>query len=169
MSKSSSLFSLVTQSQVLYTLIGICNDLSMGLHNEQLHMVVKMPPSHCLTQSYNHHHHHVVPPARISLTLSLHFSLSFITFGSSSGLHPVSSHNCCIYVQAGCRAFAWPYAGVHRSTSLMSLSLLLQQCLAYLVRLTCIVFVMGGKWLYSWCLVGCCHQDLFNIALNILV
>ena len=52
-SKSSPLFSLVTQSQVLYTWIGICNDLSMGLHNEQLHMVVKVPPSHCLTQSYN--------------------------------------------------------------------------------------------------------------------
>ena len=38
-----------------------------------------------------------------------------------------------------------------------------------LVRLTCIVFVMGGKCPYSWCLVGCCHQDLFNTALNILV
>ena len=50
----------------------------------------------------------------------------------------------------------------HRSTSLMSSSLLLQQCPACLVRLTCIVFVMGGRWLYSWCLVGCCHQDLFN-------
>ena len=38
----------------------------------------------------------------------------------------------------------------------MSSSLLLQQCPACLVRLTCIVFVMGGKWPYSWCLVGCC-------------
>ena len=28
---------------------------------------------------------------------------------------------------------------------------------------------LGGKWPYSWCLVGCCRQDLFNIALNILV
>ena len=37
------------------------------------------------------------------------------------------------------------------------------------VHLTCIVFVMGGKWPYSGCLVGCCHQDLFNIALNILM
>ena len=46
----------------------------------------------------------------------------------------------------------------------MSSSLLLQQCPACLVRLTCIVFVMGGKWPYSWCLVGCCRQDLFNIA-----
>ena len=51
----------------------------------------------------------------------------------------------------------------------MSSSLVLQQCPACLVRLTCIVFVMGGKWPYSWCLVGFCHQDLFNIALNILL
>ena len=118
---------------------------------------------------HHHHHHHVVPPARISLTLSRHFFLSFIAFGRSSGLHPVSLHSCCMYVRAGRPAFAWPYAGVHRSTSLMSSSLLLQQCPTRLVRLTCIVFVMGGKWLYSWCLVGCWRQDLFNIALNILV
>ena len=26
-----------------------------------------------------------------------------------------------------------------------------------------IVFVMGGKWPYSCCFVGCCPQDLFNI------
>ena len=114
-------------------------------------------------------HHHVVPLARISLTLSSHFSLSLIASGRSSGLHPVSSHSCCMYVWAGRPAFAWPYAEVHRSTSLMSLSLLLQQCLACLVRLAWIVFVMGGRWPYSWCLVGCCYQDLFNIARNILV
>ena len=42
----------------------------------------------------------------------------------------------------------------------MSLSLLLQQCPACLVRLTCIVFVMGGRWPYSWCFVGCCCQEL---------
>ena len=115
------------------------------------------------------HHHHVVQLARISLTLSRHFSQSFIAFGRSSGLHHVSSHSCCMYVRAGRPAFAWPYAGVHRSTSLMSSSLLLQQCPACLVHLNCIVFVIGGKWPYSWCLVGCCRQDLFNIALNILV
>ena len=115
------------------------------------------------------YHHHVVPLARISPTLSRHFSLSFIASGRSSGLHPVSSHSCCMYVRAGRPALAWPYAGVHRNTSLMSSSLLLQQCPECLARLTCIVFVMGGKWPYSWCLVGCCRQDLFNIALNILV
>ena len=118
---------------------------------------------------YRYHHHHIVPLARISLTLSRHFSLSFITSGRYSGLHPVSSQRCCMYVRAGRPAFAWPYAGVHRSTSLMSLSLLFQQCPACLVRLTWIVFVIGGRWPYSWCLVGCCRQDLFNNAHIILV
>ena len=95
-------------------------------------------------------HHHVVPPARISLTLSRHFSLSFIASGRSCGLPPVSSHSCCMCVRAGRPVFAWPYAGVHRNTSLMSSSLLLQQCPACLVRLICIVFVIGGRWPYSW-------------------
>ena len=88
---------------------------------------------------HHHYHHHVVPPARISLTLSHHFSLSFIASGSSSGLYPVSSQSCCMYVRADRPAFARPYVGVHRSTSLMSSSLLLQQCHACLLRLTWIV------------------------------
>ena len=74
-----------------------------------------------------------------------------------------------LYVRAGRPAFARSYVGVHRSTSLMSSSLLLQQCAACLVRLIWIVFMMGGRWPYSWCLVGCCHQDLFKIARSILV
>ena len=115
------------------------------------------------------HHHHVMPQARISLTLSCHFSLSFIASGKSSGLHPISSHSCCMYVQAGHPAFAQLYVGVHRSTSLMSSSLLLQQFPACLVHLTWIVFMIGGRWPYSRCLIGCCRQDLFNIARNILV
>ena len=123
---------------------------------------------HCIIKK-NHPHHHVLPLARISLTLSRHFSLSFIASGRSSRLHPVSSYICCMYVRAGRPAFARPYVGVHWSTSLMSSFLLLQLCLACLVRLTWIVFAMGGWWPYSWCLVGCCRQDLFNIARNILV
>ena len=118
---------------------------------------------------HHHHHHHVEPPARISLTLSRHFSLSFIASGRSTGLHPVSSQSCCMYVLAGRPDFARPFVGVHRSTSLMSSSLLLQQCPACLVRLTWIVFVMGGRWPYSWCFVGCCNQDVFNIVHSILV
>ena len=116
-----------------------------------------------------YHHHHVVLVARISLTLSCHSSLSFIALGRSSGQHPVSSHSCWMYVRASRPAFARPYVGVHRSTSLMSSSLLLQQCLACLVRLTWIVFVIGGRWSYSWCLVGCCRKDLFKISCSILV
>ena len=117
----------------------------------------------------DHHHHHIALVARISLTLYRHSSLSFIALGRSSGQHPVSSHSCWMYVRAGRPAFARPCVGVHKSTSLMSSFLLLQQCPACLVRLTWIVFVIGGRWPYSWCLVGCCRQDLFKIARSILV
>ena len=119
----------------------------------------------------SHHHHHVMSSARISLTLSLHPSLSSIR---SSGLHPVSAQSCCMEVRAGRPAFAHPCEEVHRSTSLMRSSLLLG-----LLRLILIVFVMGGNWQYSCCLVGCCLVGcclvgcclhyLFNIARNILV
>ena len=70
-------------------------------------------------------------------------SYEFIVSGRFSGLHPVSSHSCCMYVRAGRSAFARPYVRVHRSTSLMNSSLLLQKCPACLVRLTWIVFVTG--------------------------
>ena len=73
---------------------------------------------------YRHHHHHVMLVARISLTLSHRFSLSFIASGRSSEQHPVSSHSCWMYVRAGRPAFARPCVGVHKSTSLMSSSLL---------------------------------------------
>ena len=86
-----------------------------------------------------------MPSARISLTLYRHFSLSFIASGMSSGLYPVSSHCCCVYVLAGRPALVQRYVGVHRSTSLMSSSLHLQQCPACLVRLTLNVFVMRGR------------------------
>ena len=89
-----------------------------------------------------YHHHHIVLAARISLTLSHHSSLSFIALGRSSGQQPVSSHSCWMYVRAGRSAFARPCVGIHKSTSLMSSSLLLQQCPACLVRLTWIVFVI---------------------------
>ena len=116
--------------------------------------------THTHTLIYHHHHHHIALVARISLTISRHSSLSFIALGRSSGQHPVSSHSCWMYVHRGRPAFARPCVGVHKSTSLMSSSLLLHQCPACLVRLTWIVFVIGGRWLYSWCLVGCCRQDI---------
>ena len=108
-------------------------------------MVVK---SQTHREKHHHHHHHVVPATRISLALSRHFSLSFIASVRSSWLHPISSHSCCMYVRVGRQAFARPYVGVHKRTSLMSSSPLLQRCPACLVRLTWIVFVMGGRWPY---------------------
>ena len=87
----------------------------------------------CMCIYHHHHHpHHITLVARISLTLSRHSSLSFIALGRSSGQHPVSSHSCWMYVCAGRPTFARPCVGVHKSTSLMSSSLLLQQCPACL-------------------------------------
>ena len=83
----------------------------------------------------HHHHHHIVLAARISLTISRHSSLSSIALGRSSGQQPVSSHSCWMYIRAGRPAFARPCVGIHKSTSLMSSSLLLQQCPACLVCL----------------------------------
>ena len=112
-----------------------------------------------LKACFSHHHHHVVPPALISLILSRHFSLSFIASGRSSELYPVSSHSCRIYVRASRPAFARPYVDVHMSASLISSSLLLQQCPACLFRLTWIVFcdgevggrIVGALWVVaSW-------------------
>ena len=110
-----------------------------------IYMLVKSPVFSCsdyrihcgwINGIYHHHHHHIVLAARISLTLSRHSSLSFIALGRSSGQHPVSSHSCWMYVRAGRPAFARSCVGIHKSTSLMSSSLLLQQCPACLVRLT---------------------------------
>ena len=56
-----------------------------------------------------------------------------------------------MYVRAGRPAFARPYVGVHRITSLMSSSLLIQQCPACL---TWRVFVMGGRWPYIYIYIG---------------
>ena len=101
--------------------------------------------------------HHVALLARISLTPSCHPSLS-------SRLHPVSAKSCRIKVLTGRPTIAHPCAKVH-----WSMSLLLQQCPACLIRLIWIVFVMGSWWPCSCCFVGCCLHDLFNKARSILV
>ena len=77
----------------------------------------------------------------------------------------------CLYraVLVGCPTFARLCEGVHEKKSLMSWSLLIQLCPACLVRLIWIVLEMGGRWTYSCCFVGCCFQDLFNMARSILV
>ena len=61
------------------------------------------------------------------------------------------------------------YLHNRRRTSRMSSSLLFQQCPRCLVHLVWMILEMGGRWPYNWCFVGCCFQDLFNIARSILV
>ena len=51
----------------------------------------------------------------------------------------------------------------------MSSFLFLQERRACLVRLIWMVLEMEGWWLYSYCLVGWCFQDLFSIACRILM
>ena len=110
-----------------------------------------------------------MPSTWISLIFSQYPSLWSIAFGRSSRLYPVLAHSCCMYVLAGRPAFARPCEGVHWISSLMSSPILLQQCPACLVRLTWIVFVIGGKLPYSCYFVGCYLQDLFNITCSILM
>ena len=99
----------------------------------------------------NHHHqYHVTLSVRMFLIFSRHPSLSSIAFGRSS----VSAQSGCIYVRSRRPAFVRSCDGVHRSISLTSSSLLLQQCPACPVRLILIVFVTGGRWPYSCCFVG---------------
>ena len=137
------------------------------LHKEKFHF-----GSRKVARCYlHHHHHHVVPPARISLTLSTQTSLSFIASGRSSGLHPVSSQSYFMYVRAGRPAFVRLYVRLHRSSSLMSSSLLLQQCPASLARLTWIVFVMevsgrivGALWGVASMTFQYCSQHSCAIA-----
>ena len=74
-----------------------------------------------------------------------------------------------MYVFARRTTLACPCDGFHRRTSLMSSSLLLQQCSACLVRLTRMVWEMVGRWPYSCFFVECCFHDLFKTARSILV
>ena len=92
---------------------------------------------------YIYHHHQVTLLARISLT-------SFSLFD------PIIHRSR-------------PCEGVHKRKLLMNSSLLLQQCPACLVCLIWIVCKIGGSWLYNCCFLGCCLQDLFNIARSIFV
>ena len=50
--------------------------------------------------------------------------------------------------------------GMRWRTSFMSSSLLHQQYAEYLARFSLMLCEIGGKWQYSYCIVGCYFQDL---------
>ena len=102
--------------------------------------------------------------ARISLILSLPLSLLSIV---QSGL--LNTILCPSRVLAGRLTLARQHEGILRKTSFMCLSLFIQQYPTCLVCLNWIVLELGCKWPYSYCFVGCCFQDLFNITHTILV
>ena len=93
---------------------------------------------------FNNHYHHVAQLAQISLTLSCHLSLSYITSISSSTPHLVSVQSCYRYILVGRPTLTPPCEGVHWRTSLMSSFLLLQQCPACHVRLIWIILEKRG-------------------------
>ena len=114
-----------------------------------------------LSRINDHDHHHVVLPARISLTLSRNSSLSFIVSGIHIELPYVgSSWSSCFLFGHMRRSI-----GVHPLWArLCFFSSVLHVCVVYFDS-----FRDGGWWLYSWCFVGCCLEDLFKFARSILV
>ena len=117
-----------------------------------------------------HHHHHLTPSAWISPNPFPHSSLS--SFASGRLKIQATSCICTEPLYLGSIWLTCLWSSMWKgSTGVchMSSSLLLQQCPACLVRLTWIVFVMGGNWPYSYCFLGRCLQDLINIARSILV
>ena len=69
------------------------------------------------------------------------------------------------YVLVGRPTLVCPYEGVYEICHfiLASPAVYLMSCSSYLV------LEIGCKLLYSCCFIGCCFQDLFNIAHSILV
>ena len=118
------------------------------------------------TQLYkflNHHDHQVTLLEWISLTFSLHTSLSL---NHSWDIFQTTS---CVRAGFGRPTLAQPCEGVYRKISLLISSLLFQQCSISLVHLTWMVLEIWGKWPYSCCFMECCFQDLFSIAQSVPV
>ena len=116
----------------------------------------------------DNHHHHVMPLAQISLTLTHYSSLSSITFGRSSKLHPVSVQSCWRLVLASRPTLAHPCEGFQQSTSLMSSSLLLQQFPACLVHIVAALWDVATKIcsLQLTAFLCNCHQAFSLYALS---
>ena len=127
-----------TQTPCIY-----CNQCKIGIVLQFLRVL------QYYFSSYRHHHHHhqVALTAQSYLTLSLslsrHLSLSFIVSSRSFRLHPMSAQSLVV---AGRPTLASLLRSrVHNRTSLISSSQHLQRCSISLVRLTSMVYKMGGR------------------------
>ena len=154
--------------QLTWFLHFICNTAASGTRKISCNISLPMSAI-AFSRTSTIYHHNVVLLTRIPRTLSCLPSLSSIAPSRYSMQHPISVQNCWRYVLAGHTILAGPREGVHRCIYQINSSLLLHQCPACLIRLTWIVFVMGGRLPYSGCLEGRCLQDLFNKAYSILV
>ena len=90
-------------------------------------------------------------------------SLSFVTppYQLSLLASPLN-HTLCPYRTEISITPAHLCGGVNERISLMSSSLLLQQCPAYLVRLTWMISEMWGKQTNSRCFIGSCYQEFLK-------
>ena len=84
-------------------------------------------------------------------------------------LHPVSSHSCCYVSSCWSSYFCTSICGGPQEYIAYELVLASPAVSRVSGSSNLYSFRDGGKCPYSWCLVGCCRQDLFNTALNILV
>ena len=91
----------------------------------------------------------------LALSLSHHPSTSAIALGKSTRRHPVFVPCWWMKIFASQWTLVCLCVGVHKRTSLMSSSLLLQQCHAYLARL---------EWFVRWEVSGCITVVLYDAA-----
>ena len=143
------------------------SSLSISVQNIGFHIVHNSVWHHnllCTLLIFLHHHRVML----LAYILFCHSSLSSISLTKSSSRYPVSA-------QRMNKSFCWltNKTGVYRHTSyrrtsVISLSLLLQQWQTGLVHLTWMVCVMRGEWPNSCFYVRCCFRDLFKTACSIL-
>ena len=114
-----------------------------------------------LDSNNNNNNNHVTLSVRISQTLSRHPSLWSIAFGKSSGQHPVSSQICCSSWTSCLCSSMWRGSREYITYELVPTT-------PAVSRMSVSTnFDSFRRWPYSCCFVGCCLQDVFNIACSI--
>ena len=100
----------------------------------------------CFVRSFNCVNRGYATSACLSVCLSHSLSLSTLAPDKFSKLHLVSMLDWCKWILTGQPTLSRPCFGVHRRTSLMISSFLLQQCRTCIPCLFCVVLEIGGKW-----------------------